>query len=1576
MTIDQKNEEAQFLRIMGCSVEKKGILISHEAGHMSLPWDSITHAFAVFFEKRNLHKVPLFLLLTRDTHQYIYIDGSNIATMKLVFDGSIYLRLLASKMLAHRKSSDSIDAEFVDIVSKICAKFSWTHIDRPLRELIKGENHNLPTFTNIEEMRDYCEKIAGVSGTTDSEVSVTDNTMKEIQTLTGPLVTREEWKVGSVKENRYVIDSILKGGMGIVYVALDNTRGYYYAIKTFQDKYLWEETVIAQFIREAEIWVNLEKHKNIVQAEMVKIIDGKPYIFLEYVRGKDLETVLKDGLLPLEKTIDYAIQFCNGMNYAFQRLGLVHRDIKPSNCFITRESVLKISDFGLGKVVLESKDHRDGRMSLMESGDLLSSASMVGTLPFMAPELFSDMQSAGVKTDIYAFGVMLYIMLTGVNPFFDEDPTEVIDRHLSLIPEDPVLLYPQIPSELKIIVFKCLEKETSDRYDDFGLIKDDLEKIYLSFTGKPYEYKGEEDVFTEEDWIKKGVSLASLGRHIEAIFTFDEAIKLNPRSPAKLHKGISLSVLGNYKGSLRCFDEMLSLFPDTWKIWYHKGDTHRLQGYYDEALACYNKALTLTSQKAPIIGGIGKVMEEQGNYQEALEYYDQALAHNEKMAEVWDYKGCLLMQMNKFDSAQECFTEATEINPRFQEAWFHRGIALYELGFFNESIKAHSLSLSLQCEFVPSLLGLGDCYRELKDFNRSIDFYNKALLLQPVSLPVQLAKLRLLIEDKHYEDALEYINEILKKEPDNPQLILELVQTFYELGMYDDSLQLAQELVKKEKGNWRLSLLIKSAKNWIREERRLMEDILDCTPLREEEVFSNINTLLCVTCDVEYALSLLAHYVKRSGKSDAKVIQALLYSAIGRHEEAYAAIENASAAHPVPPPEVEKLMADIVKVMSGHGVDRGESKSALEWMLQGLGKLNDRLYDEALRAFQKALNKDASLHSVWFFAGLAFENLGRNDDYRRYLNNFIQYFPHSPGFYREMIMRGADVFSPEEIELAYKKWIGFLPSDHRSWLAYLRFLIRYGYTEKAHLVANKVVSTYIDDWLIPSDSDEFVMIYGLLQLFMKRFKSAEQTFSDILKNRPEHFAAKIAMGKALELSGKLYDAERIYQECTNNEDVSLMACYQLSGLYGRMQQYEKALAAINEAISKRANISELMFRKAECLLWLKDFAECLEVCYKIITTDKSLIAGYVLHCVALQEKSRSSVDFISRGISAHPRNVTLLKTLALSYLDMHDYFKAVAACDLLISWNKIDVDAVIAQGIAHYKTCNFQKAIASFQNAAEIDFRNPDIWLFLGATHFHLKNEKIAETFFRQALLVKNSYAPALVNLGIYLYEQGRLVEAQQWSEKALRINAEYGPAWLARARCCRIYGNTEDARKSIESAIIYMPEELKAWVLRGIIECENSEANLSLQSFKKASEIAPEEPVVWYNLGYVAFIDDKLEHAFKWGSQALTLEPDLFEALVLKALCLEKMQKKQKAEELLQYAYKTNPEKFMKWKKLQSMSTSSVASLKLLELRDDPFFLPAAPAIEVPDPVNAFHLEKPEEVLGLVKDLSEKRFH
>jgi tetratricopeptide (TPR) repeat protein/tRNA A-37 threonylcarbamoyl transferase component Bud32 len=1576
-SMEEDIKGSKFLSIIGCSIEKNGMTISHEAGHIFLPWDSISHSFGILFKKKNMQKVPLFIMLNREIPELLYFDGSNLSSVKFIFEGSIYIRHISAKSMLHNVATDTYETEFRDIVTKICSKFSWTYIDTPLRKFIQGDRLDLPTFSTIDEVADYCEKIAGSLGTVSKVISLTEEPLKEIRTITGPVTKRDEWKEGTIKENRYVIQSVLKGGMGVVFIALDQARSKFIAIKTFQDKYLWEETISAQFTREAEIWVNLGRHRNIVQAEMVKIIDGKPYVFIEYVQGQDLETRLRGGILPIESALDYAIQFCNGMSYAFTTLGLVHRDIKPSNCFITRENVLKISDFGLGKLALESSRERESSaMNIQMNSDILSSAAMVGTLPFMAPELFSDIKGASIKTDIYAFGVMLYTMVTGKNPFLDDDPTEIIDRHVTFTPEDPSLINPGVPAALKNLLFKCLEKDPDARYNDFDEIKEELKRLYREITGHDHVEKGQEDAFTEEDWIKKGLSLSSLGFYKEALIPFDEALKLNPRSPAKIHKCTSYTALGQFDEGLTCIDEILAIHPDHWKMWYQKGDTLRQAGRFDEALACFKKALTLTSQTSPITGQIGKVYEEQGKLSEALEYYEQALSQNAKIAEIWDYKGTLLMKMNRPETAQECFSEATEINPRFIEAWFHRATAFYELGFFAEALKANNLALSLNGEFIPSLIGLGNCYRELKDFNRALEFFNKALLLSPENLDAHLAKVRLLIENSYFEEALDDIDMILEKTPDNPQVLFNLAQTFYELGLYSESLQLCTEIAKKEKSSWMLSLLTKSVKNWIREHDELVKDIAACEAISDEDVYRDLNSVLCMNCSVDGAIAMLLHFRNRGPVDRIYNILSQLYRIKGDFEEAANAIERVLASTQVDDPLAEREKLIIQSEIEGRREHADfDSRGAQEWMIQGLQKFESRDFNESLKAFQKALNIDSGLYACWYFAGKAFEHMGNAEEARRYINNFIQCFPHSPGYYREIIVAQGSTMDYEELEKLYKKWIGCYPADHRAWKGYLTILMAHGYHEKARLIATEIVKNYVNTWFLPRTSAEFRQIYGLLQLFLKRYTIAQKTFNELLNDYPEHEAASLALGKTLELSGKLKEAEEIYTGLLGKEDISLMAAYQLAGLELKMNARKKAMGHVNMALQKRANLTEMMYRKAQIHFALREFGECMEICYKLFAKDKKFIAAPILHSLVLLERHKPATDPLTRALSANPKNMILLKSLALTYLQMKDYLKSLAAFDLILSWNKMDVESVMAQGICHYKIGNFQKALAAFQGAAEINYKNTDIWLFLGAIHSHMGNAKIAETLFRQALQINNVSPDILVNLGIFLQEQGRLVEAQACAEKALRIDPNHGPAWLSRARCCRIYGNIEEAQKSVRSALLFLPEELKTWVLRGIIEYEAGDIDISVQSFKKASEINPEEPVIWYDLALLAMKDEKVDHALKWIHTALQLKPKFFEALFLKALCFKETFKEAQAEQLFNQCFELDPEKFNRWKKLQAANDSLLAPVKPLELSTDPFFLPDSIRLPQQDPITIFHLEKPEDVLSIVKDLSSQDY-
>ena len=219
------------------------------------------------------------------------------------------------------------------------------------------------------------------------------------------------WQVGMMIDGRYEIRDIKMGGMGVVYLCYDPKNIMPVAIKTFQDKYLKDKDSVDRFIYEANAWVDLEKHKNIVRAYYVENIEYRPYIFLEYVAGDkyygaDLRGwILRKGL-DLKTTLNFAIQFCDGMIHAekkFKEMGkpFVHRDIKPANIMVTKDRVLKVTDFGLVKSILTSQDEIDlGRGW--------------GTFEYMSPEQWLDSENIDTRSDIYSFGCVLYEMVCGL----------------------------------------------------------------------------------------------------------------------------------------------------------------------------------------------------------------------------------------------------------------------------------------------------------------------------------------------------------------------------------------------------------------------------------------------------------------------------------------------------------------------------------------------------------------------------------------------------------------------------------------------------------------------------------------------------------------------------------------------------------------------------------------------------------------------------------------------------------------------------------------------------------------------------------------------------------------------------------------------------------------------------------------------------------------------------------------------------------------------------------------------------------------------------------------------------------
>ena len=260
----------------------------------------------------------------------------------------------------------------------------------------------------------------------------------------------------------YVLtNKIGSGGFATVYKAIAPT-GECFAVKLpkLMDSTI-DMSVLDKFKAESEIWRKL-KHKNIVTFYKGDI-RPVPYIIIEYMEGGNLLTMLKAGLLPLNKSIFVIHEILLGMAYA-HRMASVHRDIKPENILFTMEGTPKVADWGIGK--------------FMASESTSKTIGTKGTLAYSAPEQVSREKYGQVDwtTDVFQLGIVFYEMLCGINPFMADDPIGIINNVINKVPLPPSSLRADIPPAIDSIVLRALEKEKSKRFRSADSMLEKLEE--------------------------------------------------------------------------------------------------------------------------------------------------------------------------------------------------------------------------------------------------------------------------------------------------------------------------------------------------------------------------------------------------------------------------------------------------------------------------------------------------------------------------------------------------------------------------------------------------------------------------------------------------------------------------------------------------------------------------------------------------------------------------------------------------------------------------------------------------------------------------------------------------------------------------------------------------------------------------------------------------------------------------------------------------------------------------------------------------------------------------------------------
>jgi tetratricopeptide (TPR) repeat protein len=559
----------------------------------------------------------------------------------------------------------------------------------------------------------------------------------------------ERYVIGDVIGNRYEVLAIHRGTMGVVYGTFDRETNLPRALKTLQHRFAGNSTMRDLFKEEATTWVRLEKHPFIVRAHLVEWFDNQPYVVTEYIRGRegmagDLRGWLGHPRLTLPVTVEMALQIAQGMQHATKKVpGLVHRDLKPANILVDDRGRARVTDFGLAH----------------------AAEADAGTPAYMAPEQWRR-ESLDPRVDLYAFGCILYEMLTGRRLFGAVSLEDWRDAHLSYAPVPARQLKPKLPAVLDDLVGRCLAKEVGARPANWDEVVSVCASAFFEATGQPAALNFSAYELNADELVSASYSLLTLYKHPEALDASDRAIRIDPRnSAAWLNKGTALQNLDRYDEAIGCYDRAIEINPSYASAWNNKGTALDDLERYDESLACYNCALELDPRDPAAWNNKGTALNKLKRRDEAIACCDRALEIDPRAAITWGNKGLVLNDLQRNDEAIVCCDRAIEIDPGYANAWVNKGWALHCLKRPYEAILCYERALDLTPRDAATWYAKGAVLQQLNRYDDAVACYDAAIQIDPRNRSAWMNKGNALQHGGQCEEAITCYDRALAIDP-------------------------------------------------------------------------------------------------------------------------------------------------------------------------------------------------------------------------------------------------------------------------------------------------------------------------------------------------------------------------------------------------------------------------------------------------------------------------------------------------------------------------------------------------------------------------------------------------------------------------------------------------------------------------------------------------------------------------------------------------------------------------------------------------------------------------------------------
>jgi len=488
---------------------------------------------------------------------------------------------------------------------------------------------------------------------------------------------------GDVLEGRLEVIRAIRGGVGEVYLCVDRSNQRPFALKRLQTRYAGMPKFSEAFRREAETWIQLGDHPNIVPVVVLETIYGEPVLLLEWIFGPDgsdpdLGNRMRARRLDPRTILEIGIDVCRGLVHAaFSVPSIVHRDLKPANILIGSQGEARITDFGLAKSALDANVSPSEAAS--ETGAELNPAAG-GTPRYMAPEQWTGSE-LDARTDVYALGAVLFEALSGHSVYLGPALEDFRRQHLTApVPTLELSTLPSRGESLNAILSRCLAKSKNERPAPSAL-QDELSELYRQLFGEAPSERPAQTSLTPRDWNNRAVTFHSLGRPEEAVVQFRQALELDPGYAfARGNYAATLISLGRIDDALAELNRAILDDPNSTIALVNRARIYTDQHRLNDALADYQRAIDIDPARARAYLGRARAFERSGKLNEALQDLETATRLGPLNGSAWQLHGDVLRDLGRKQDAIQSFTRAIAVRDNAAFAYLLRGLTYFDLG--------------------------------------------------------------------------------------------------------------------------------------------------------------------------------------------------------------------------------------------------------------------------------------------------------------------------------------------------------------------------------------------------------------------------------------------------------------------------------------------------------------------------------------------------------------------------------------------------------------------------------------------------------------------------------------------------------------------------------------------------------------------------------------------------------------------------------------------------------------------------------------------------------------------------------